>query len=99
MHTQLEQIMDKKIQKDPKPSSHLGAKAGYRTCNLHMSPPKRWTNHLSHSSSPTHGYTPTLSIFKELVHHHRPSPYPQVSKGVRKPVACSSSPLLQQGLQ
>ena len=38
MHTQLEQIMDKKIQKDPKPSSHLGAKAGYRTCNLHVTP-------------------------------------------------------------
>ena len=39
------------------------AKAGYCTCPLHTTPPKRWANHLSHPSGPTPGHTPALTPY------------------------------------
>ena len=35
---------------------------------LHSTPPKGWANHVSHPSSLTPGYTPTLTPFKEPTH-------------------------------
>ena len=57
---QLGQILDKRYKETKKPNCHfwrvwsksrgLGAKAGYCTCPLHTTPPKRWAKHLSHPS-------------------------------------------------
>ena len=71
------------------------AKAGYCACPLHTPPPKGWADHLRHPSSPTPGHTPTLTPCKEQA---RP-PYPPREWAVREHVACSHSPLLQQGPQ
>ena len=75
MHAQLGQITDKKIQKDQKPNCHFWragsknrgseAKAGHCPCPLHTTPPKGWADHLSHTSNPTPGHTPTLTPYKE----------------------------------
>ena len=80
VHAQLGQIMDNKIQKDQKPNCHFwrargknrvsGAKAGYfftTPCPLHTTP-KGGAKHLSHSSCPIPGYTPTLTPYKEPAH-------------------------------
>ena len=66
------EIMDK-IQKTKKKKlvatfEELGAKAGYCTCPLHIPPPKRWANQLSHPSCPTPGLTTTLTPHKEPAH-------------------------------
>ena len=68
-------IMNNKIQKDQNPNCNswgarsknrvLGAKAGYCSCTLHIAPPRRWADHLSHLSGQTRGPTPTLTPYKE----------------------------------
>ena len=55
----------------------LGAKAGYCSCPLKLTPPEGWAKHLSHPSGPTPGHTPTLIPYKKQTH---PSPREQVSK-------------------
>ena len=69
----------------------LGAKAGHCSYPLHTTPPKGWAGHLSHPSGPTPGHTLTLTPYKEPAR-----PPASASKQAREPVACSSSPLLQQ---
>ena len=64
----LGKIMDKRYKETKKPNCHFcgarseskesGAKAGYRACPLHTTPPKGWTKHLSHPSGPTPAHTP-----------------------------------------
>ena len=69
-------LCTKRYKKTPNPaatSEEPGAKAGYCTCNLHTPPPKRWANHLSHSSSPNPGHTPSLMLYKEPAHFPSPS--------------------------
>ena len=69
-------LCTKRYKKTPNPaatSEEPGAKAGYCTCNLHTPPPKRWANHLSHSSSPNPGHTPSLTLYKEPAHFPSPS--------------------------
>ena len=78
VYVQLEQIMDKKIQRASKPNCHfwragrkkwvLGAKAGYCVYPLHSTPSKGYANHLSHASSSTPEPTPTLTLYKEPTH-------------------------------
>ena len=47
-----------------------GARAGYYTCPLHTTPPKRWAKHLSHPSGPISGHTPTLTPYKGQARPH-----------------------------
>ena len=94
----LGQIIDKKIQKDPKnptaTSEELGARTGCREqkqgtahAPWHSTPPKGWAKHLSHPSSLTHPYS----------HPIQGTSSPLFREQAREPVACSRSPLLQQG--
>ena len=63
-----------------------GAKAGYCPRPLHSTPPKGRANHLSHTSSPTHGHTPTLT--------HTRNQLAPLGDQSREPVTCFHS-LLQ----
>ena len=74
VHGRLGQIMDNKIQKDPKnptaASEEAGAKPG---CWVPRVPPalnttEGWADHLSPPSGPTPGHTPTLTLYKEPAH-------------------------------
>ena len=64
----------------------VGSK-GYCTCPPAWDSTKRWTNHLSHPSSPIPGHSPTLTPYKEKALYRPPNPLtphplPQsVSKG------------------
>jgi len=64
LHAQLGPIVDKKIQKDPKPSCpswRARSKSRVPPITLHTAPPKGWADHISHVSSWNPGPAPPLT--------------------------------------
>lgn len=79
MHAQVGQVLDQKIQNIQTPtatSEEPGAKTGYCACPTALNTTKRWAKHLSPTSSPTPGHTPTLTAYKEPA----PGPAPSCSQ-------------------